>query len=133
MCCWLARRFPGACREAGPREEHTRHYLPGPSLLLLFLSQKPTEGQAGPFTRARAYHPHCFKKNFLALSLKLKLPLGTLLFCMFLPLLVAIPTLLSLVLHSHTQESSEDLGYASLPTSQQDRCAQESAVVPVSF
>lgn len=33
----------------------------------------------------------CFKKNFLALSLKLKLPPGILLFCMFLPLLVVIP------------------------------------------
>lgn len=74
-----------------PLEEHTRHCLPGPSLLLLFLSQKPAEGQACPFPRAQACHPHCFKKNFLALSLKLKLPLGTLLFCTFLPLLVAIP------------------------------------------
>lgn len=77
--------------KAGPREEHTRHCLPRPSLLLLFLSQKPAEGEACPFTRAQAYHPHCFKKNFLALSLKLKLPPGTLLFCMFLRLLVVIP------------------------------------------
>lgn len=88
LCCWLARR--GLQGSLKPREEHTGHCLPGPSVLLLFLPQKPAEGQACPFPRARAYHPHCFKKNFLALNLKLKLPLGTLLFCMFLPLLVAI-------------------------------------------
>lgn len=87
-------KIPSVCRKpkAGSHGEHIRYSLPQASLLSLFLSHKPAEGKACPFTKAQAYHSHCFKKNFLALSLKLKLPLGALLFCMFLPLLVvAIP------------------------------------------
>lgn len=41
----------------------------------VFLAQKPAGGQACPFTAAQAHHSYCFKKNFLALSLKLNCPL----------------------------------------------------------
>lgn len=47
--------------------------------------------QARPFTKAQAHYSYCFKKNFLALRLKLKVPFESFLFCLFLPLLVAAP------------------------------------------
>ena len=42
---------------------------------LTFLPQKPAVGQACPFTQPQAQRSYCFKKNFLALSLKLNCPL----------------------------------------------------------
>lgn len=45
------------------------------SLCCTFLPQKPAVGQACPFTEPQAHHSYCFKKNFLALSLKLNCPL----------------------------------------------------------
>lgn len=92
---------------------------------------EPAEGQACLFTKAQAYHSHCFEKNFLALSLKLELPPGMLLFCMFLPLLVAVPHFVPPPPQSHSGElRGLWLCLPSHLSTEQDKCAQGSALCP---
>lgn len=57
-----------------PEEFHVTVFVPR-SPCCTFLPQKPAAGQACPFTEPPAHHSYCFKKNFLALSLKLNCPL----------------------------------------------------------